>query len=280
MCLMHFKSHLQPFKQTPIRGFPFWIRRGIKVRTRSLKAVKSPTLKSSSKYRRTLSSVPFSSSICCYSNAASCDLSSGDRLVSGSKGRLKNTLRTILRGEEVWSEGAGMRQTGEGEPEWQKLQHADQKLPICQSKQPSLQQRQRPTIWGLIIDNLRLCCFLTPVPSISLFLYLSLSLSLSLSLTLLVLLFPFPEIRHGAPTWKPPTCVWVCHEPFLLSVPRGAPYHPAPPHPRPSVAMAPARWPQGPSYLHSSACSTLDVDTIQPSFASQKRRHAVKHSRS
>lgn len=38
------KSQLQPFKQTPIRGFPFWIRRGVKVRTRSLKAVKSPML--------------------------------------------------------------------------------------------------------------------------------------------------------------------------------------------------------------------------------------------
>lgn len=105
-----------------------------------------------------------------------------------------------------------MRQTREGVlSEWQKPQHVDQMLPICQSKQLSLQQRGRPTIWRLIIDNLRLCCFLTPLPSLS----------------LLSFLFPFPEIRHRAPTWKPPTCVWVCHEPFLLSVPCGAPYHPA-----------------------------------------------------
>lgn len=54
------------------------------------------------------------------------------------------------------------------------------------------------------------------------------------------------------------------------------------PRPRPSVSMAPARSQQGPSYLHSSACSTPGVGTIQPSFASQKsgrRPHAVKHSR-
>ena len=85
------------------------------------------------------------------------------------------------------------------------------------------------------------------------------------------LLFTFPEIRHGAPTWKPPTCVWVCHQPFLLSVTRSVPSHLGScPRPWPSVAMAPARSPRGPSYLHLSACSIPGVDSIQPSLRHRK----------
>ena len=71
-----------------------------------------------------------------------------------------------------------------GMAEWLEPQHADQMLPICQSKQLSF-QRQHPTIWWLIIDNLRLCCLLTSP--------LSLSVSVSLpSLTSSSL----PKIRH------------------------------------------------------------------------------------
>lgn len=227
----------------------------------SLKAVKVPTLKSSSSHRRTLPSAAFSSSICCYSDAASCNLGSGDRFVSGSKGRLKTTLRTIFR-EEVRSEGDGIRRTREGElAEWQKLQRADQKLPICQSKQLPLQQRQRPTIGGLIIDNLRLCCFLTPLPSLFLSLF-SCSSFLSRRLD--------TGLRHESrrPVFGSVTSHFCCR------CHAARPITP-PPHPRPSVAMAPARSPRGPSYLHSSACSTPDVDTIQPSVASQKSGSAT-----
>lgn len=160
-----------------------------------------------------------------------------------------------------------MRQTREGElSEWQKPQHVDQMLPICQSKQLSLQQRGRPTIWRLIIDNLRLCCFLTPLPSLS----------------LLSFLFPFLEIRHGAPTWKPPTCVWVCHEPFLLSVPCGAPYHPAS-IPGPLLLWhLPGRHRDPHISTHPPAQSLMSI-TSKPASRHRKtgvRPHAVKHSRS
>ena len=139
-------------------------------------------------------------------------------------------------------------------------------LQICQSKQLSFQQLQHPTIWWLIIDNLRLCCFLTP----------SLALSVSVSLPS-PHSFSFPKIRHrlqhescrpvfgsvtsdfAAGAMPPPpfngiSSFSLSHSLSLcLSLSLTLSVLPIFP---PSVAMAPARSPQGPSYLHSSACST------------------------
>lgn len=125
---------------------------------------------------------------------------------------------------------------------------------ICQSNQLSFKQPLHRTIWWLIIEDLRLCCFLILTPTLSASVCLSPPLSLSP--------YSFPKIRHRLQHESCRPLFWVCHKwccrsllghPLSPSLSR----HVSTSHlPTRSVAMAPARSPQGPSYLHSSACST------------------------
>lgn len=139
--------------------------------------------------------------------------------------------------------------------EWQEAKLADQMLQICQSKQLSFQQPQHLTSRQLIIDRIRLCCFLI----------LSLSMSVYLSVSPCLHPFSLPKIRHRL---QHESC-----RPVFGSVTSdfaaGAVHFP-----QLCVAMAPARSPQGPSYLHSSACSTSV--SILSSPASCQRKAGVR----
>lgn len=169
--------------------------------------------------------------------------------------------------------------------QWQEPKYADQMLRICQSKQLSFQQAQRWKVWRLIIDKLCFSCFLTPSlsPSVSVSLR---SLSPFLSLRIRHRLqhescWPvFGSVTSDFAAMPPPpsthpfTGISSLAHSLILSV---LPISP------PSVAMAPARSPQGPSYLHSSDCSTLVSILSSPASCQRKagvRPLAVEHSRS